>query len=489
MARNLAERPFLAQSQAKVEFVRNNLGESVFKEITFKDSDRLWPGEGFFEVGFLHPGSVYDQTVFINVVDEGKVHPVPFRPNLFNYPDPSLPVRVAENTLGFSGFALYFPGQNSEVKERGVVFQGASNFQAMARQADLGLASRGLIIDPALPEGEQYPYFRQFWLVKPKPEDRQMTVYALLDASGLTGAFEFVIKPGTSMVMEVSAVLFSRPGQSWPRKLGLAPVSGMYLFSEKENGSPYDWRPEVHSADALIYSTDSETWFHRPLSNPRRLMSTFFKDMPLTGYGLIQKDEKFDHYQDIGARYERRAWVFVEPGQGFGSGHLELLEIPSSREIHENIQAFWVRDMSSQNGSRELRYDYKLYWTPPGSTPHQLGRVVANRLLINTNPETAEFIVDFESDSLNALSGETGLASQVEPEGNFLVLEKRLFKNPVTGGWRLRFKVRSPQGGGMVDTLLTGRDENRKYPRIRARLVRGENLPEPLTETFIYDFQ
>jgi glucans biosynthesis protein len=143
--------------------------------------------------------------------------------------------------------------------------------------------------------------------------------------------------------------------------------------------------------------------------------------------------------------------------------------------------------MSSYNQSRELRYDYALYWTGPGSTPHQLGRVAANRLLTNPNPETAEFFVDFESESLNALSGETGLASQVEAEGNIPVLEKRLFKNPVTHGWRLRFKVRSP-GGGMVDTILTGRDENRRYPRIRARLVRGENLPEPLTETFIYDF-
>jgi glucans biosynthesis protein len=290
------------------------------------------------------------------------------------------------------------------------------------------------------------------------------------------------------MSMQVRSSIFRRQDKPWPEKLGFAPITGMYLFSEKENGSPYDWRPEVHSGDALLYSTDALAWHHRPLNNPRRFMASFFRDAPMLGYGLIQKDGNFDHFQDIGARYDRRAWVFVEPGEGFGPGHLELLEIPSSREIHENVQAFWVRDMSSQNGARELRYEYRLYWTAPGVVPHHLGRVVANRVLTLTNPETAEFIVDFEGESLNALSAETGLASQVEPEGDFAVLEKKLLKNPVTGGWRLRFKTRSPFSGGVMESIRTGRLENFRYPRIRARLVRGENLPDPITETFIYDF-
>ncbi|MDR1872451.1 MAG: glucan biosynthesis protein [Deltaproteobacteria bacterium] len=487
LAKVLASKPFVAQESAKIRFIRDNIKEEDHREIIFKEDALLWANEGKFAVGFEHPGSVYDQTVVINLVEEGRVSQFPFKPHLFNYPNPSLQLRIIEEGLGFSGFSLYFPVQG-EAKEKGLVFQGASNFQALARRADLGLTSKGLIIDPALPEGEQYPYFRQFWLVKPGPMDVTMTIHALLEAPSLTGAFTFVVKPGTSTVLEVSATLFTRQGQSWPRKLGLAPVSGMYLYSEKENGSPYDWRPEVHSCDALLYATDLKTFFHRPLNNPRRLLVTDFRDTPIIGYGLIQKDNLFDHYQDIGARYERRASVYVEPGDGFGSGHLELLEIPSSKEIHENIQAFWVRDMSSQNGARELRYDYQVFWTAPGVIPHTLGQVVANRLLTRSDPEHAEFYVDFEGEALNALSGETGLASQVETEGDFPVLEKRLFKNPVTGGWRLRFKVRSPLGGGMMDAILTGRVENWRSPRLRARLVRGENLPDPITETFIYDF-
>ncbi|MDR1577224.1 MAG: glucan biosynthesis protein [Deltaproteobacteria bacterium] len=488
LARALANQKYQEQEPQKVAFVRENLGENLWRDINFKEDSLLWTGEGFFSVGFCHPGSVYDQTVDIQVVEDGQVSPVKFQAQLFNYPSAALSAKVDEEGLGFSGLSLYFPVHTQEAKEKGLVFLGASNFQSLARRADLGLTARGLIIDPALPEGEQYPYFRRFWLVKPKPEDREMTIYALLEAPSLTGAFAFVVKPGVSTVVETKAVLFSRRGQSWPRKLGLAPVSAMYLFSEKENASPYDWRPEVHSADALLVSVDQRTWYHRPLNNPRRLLSTSFHESSFAGFGLIQKDGSFDHFQDFGARYDRRAWVFVEPGDGFEPGHLELLEIPSSREIHENVQAFWARDLSSQNGSRELRYDYKLYWTAPGSVPHLLGRVVANRILTNSNPETAEFFVDFEGEALNALSGETGLASQVEAEGDIPLLEKHLFKNPVTGGWRLRFKVRSPLRGGMVDALFSGRDGNWWAPRVRARLVRGENLPEPLTETFVYDF-
>ncbi|MDR0548474.1 MAG: glucan biosynthesis protein [Deltaproteobacteria bacterium] len=488
LAKTLAAQPFSPQDPKKASFIRENYGEDVFSEIRFKEENLLWADEGFFALGFCHPGSVYDQTVIVNLVENGQVKESSFRPTLFNYPHPSLSLKAMEQGLGYSGFSLYYPINSPDKSEKTLIFQGASNFQALARQANLGLTSRGLIIDPALPEGEQYPYFRRFWLVKPGPLDRAMTIYALLEAQSLTGAFAFVVKPGASLVIEVSATIFSRQGRAWPRKLGLAPVSGMYLFSEKENGSPYDWRPEVHSCDALLYSIDDKTWSHRPLNNPKRLMLSYFKEAPIVGYGLIQKDGDFDHFQDIGARYDRRAWVFVEPGEGFGAGQLELLEIPSSKEIHENVLAFWARDLSSETGARELRYDYKLYWTPPGVTPHRLGRVVANRLLTTTDPETAEFIVDFEGETLNALSAETGLASQVEPEGNFPVLDKKLFKNPVTGGWRLRFKTRSPLSGGVMESIFTGRAENWRPPRVRARLVRGENLPEPLTETFIYDF-
>jgi glucans biosynthesis protein len=96
------------------------------------------------------------------------------------------------------------------------------------------------------------------------------------------------------------------------------------------------------------------------------------------------------------------------------------------------------------------------------------------------------FIIDFESLYLNALPADTGLSSVIEtPEGN-PVLEKQLSKNPQTGGWRLQFKVRLSRQEGVMQNLLSTAVPQ---PRLRfsALLKKGENLPDSLTETWVYD--
>ena len=77
-------------------------------------------------------------------------------------------------------------------------------------------------------------------------------------------------------------------------------------------------------------------------------------------------------------------------------------------------------------------------------------------------------------------------------KGNFgrviPLLEKKLLRNPATGGWRLTFTVRLPKEEGVIQSLMAAR----KGPvmlRFRALLKKGENLPDPLTETWVYDWQ
>ena len=68
------------------------------------------------------------------------------------------------------------------------------------------------------------------------------------------------------------------------------------------------------------------------------------------------------------------------------------------------------------------------------------------------------------------------------------LLEKKLTRNPVTEGWRLEFKVRLPKEEGVIQSLMAAR----KGPlmlRFRALLKKGENLPDPLTETWVCDWQ
>ena len=60
------------------------------------------------------------------------------------------------------------------------------------------------------------------------------------------------------------------------------------------------------------------------------------------GFGLIQRDRDFADYQDPDSQYERRPSYWIQPLGDWGKGGIELVEIPSDEEIHDNIDAYWV---------------------------------------------------------------------------------------------------------------------------------------------------
>ncbi len=68
------------------------------------------------------------------------------------------------------------------------------------------------------------------------------------------------------------------------------------------------------------------------------------------------------------------------------------------------------------------------------------------------------------------------------------LIEKQLIKNPITEGWRLVFLVRLPKEDGVLQSIRSAR-EGAPSLRFKAVLKKGENLPDPLTETWIYDLQ
>ena len=492
IARDRAQKPYERPENPARDFL-TSIGEADWNSIRFKDDQRLWHDEGLpFEVSFFHPGFIYNNIIALDLVEDDQVRVLPFNSGQFEYGNAELAEKSAGKKLGFSGFRLHFPLNRLDHKDEAVVFLGATHFRALARHTTYGLMARGLILNPAMPEGEEYPYFRRFWLVKPRPEDTTLTIYALMESPSLTGAFRYVVKPGLSTVMDVSARLYSRAGQSWPRKIGLVPLNSMYLFGEKEGGSRADYRPEVHSSDALLWTSGDSRWLRRPLNNPGRLEGSRFDLRNPRGFGLVQEDANFDHYQDLRRRFDRRPSVWVEPLGDWGPGQLELIEIPGDQDIHDNIIAFWSPEGSALTAAGfdrplPLVYDYRMYWMAPQTTPHQLGRVVATRLALDQKNAQARFVIDFESEELNAIPAETGLSSQVETPTEFPVISKSLVKNTVTGGWRLEFLIKAPQENGVVQSLISARGDHR-VPRFQAFLKKGENLPEPLTETWVYDF-
>ncbi|VEA77722.1 glucan biosynthesis protein G [Salmonella enterica subsp. arizonae] len=87
---------------------------------------------------------------------------------------------------------------------------GASYFRVIGAGQVYGLSARGLAIDTALPSGEEFPRFREFWIERPKPTDKRLTVYALLDSPRATGAYRFVIIPGRDTVVDVQSKVYLR---------------------------------------------------------------------------------------------------------------------------------------------------------------------------------------------------------------------------------------------------------------------------------------
>ena len=131
-------------------------------------------------------------------------------------------------------------------------------------------------------------------------------------------------------------------------------------------------------------------------------------------------------------------------------------------------------------------YSWKLYWMQPQTQQHDRGQVTSTR--VSRNGDTMTFHVDFAGGELATLPADTGLSSIVETPEPIPLLEKKLLRNPATGGWRLTFTVRLPKEEGVIQSLMAAR----KGPvmlRFRALLKKGENLPDPLTETWIYDWQ
>jgi len=202
-----------------------------------------------------------------------------------------------------------------------------------------GMSGRGLAIDTAQPPADEFPIFRSFWLVKPEPGSRTVTVFALLDSVSVAGAYKFVISAGSTTIMDIECTLFPRAAMPYA---GIAPLTSMFYFAPGNSYRADEARLRVHDSDGLAMVNGKGEHLWRPLINPTRVQYSAFADGNVKGFGLVQRERRADHYQDIDALYEARPSVWVEPKEGFGEGAVELVELPTKTEYFDNIVAFWA---------------------------------------------------------------------------------------------------------------------------------------------------
>ena len=145
----------------------------------------------------------------------------------------------------------------------------------------------------------------------------------------------------------------------------------------------------MHDADGLAIWNGAGERIWRPLNNPTRIFVTSYLDDDPRGFGLSQRDRDFDHYLD-GVGYEKRPTVWVEPLGGWGKGMVQLVEIPTDDEIHDNICAYWLPEKPTRAGDA-LSFRYRLHWldAEPGFPADRLAKVVATRMGRGGEPRQA----------------------------------------------------------------------------------------------------
>jgi periplasmic glucans biosynthesis protein len=444
IAQDRASKPYHERSTPLPD-VLAKLNYDQYRDIRFRRTSALWYDHAMFEVQFFHRGFQFDRRVNIYELVNNQVRAVPYNPAMFEFGKQVPPVKLPAE-LGFAGFRVHFPLNTPAYKDELLVFLGASYFRVLGRNELYGMSARGLAINTASEGGEEFPYFTDFWLVRPDPQQRTLTLFAVLDSPSVAGAYQFEVRPGSTTQVQVSGELYPRRAIE---KIGIGALTSMYLYGENSNGRRFDdFRPEVHDSDGLETQLGTGEWAWRPLVNPHALRVNRFMDEHPRGYGLVQRDRDPTHYQDAESYFHLRPSYWIEPLGDWGKGGVELVEIPTDEEIHDNIVAYWVPEAKVEP-KKSIPFSYLLSAYTHSSARPPGGRVVATRtggILAGPNgqalPNVRRMVVDFAGGDLDDLYAAQPVQAQISANGGEVedVTVQRL---PQSAIWRVSFKVKT----------------------------------------------
>jgi glucans biosynthesis protein len=458
-AGRLAAAPYVGPAHPSPEIL-SRIDYEAWGKINFDMARALFAhGPGRFPVSFFHLGRFFQQSVAMSVVEGGEAREIVYDSSAFDMPADSIAHKLPRGA-GFAGLRIQEPrdGALDWRHNDWVAFLGASYFRAIGALRQYGLSARGIALDVAMPDRpEEFPDFTRIYIETPAEEADGLTLYALLDGPSITGAYRFVMNRDAGVTMDIDAYLILRKPVG---RFGLAPATSMYWFSETAKPTAIDWRPEVHDSDGLAIWTGWGEHLWRPLNDPPRTTASAFGDNNPKGFGLLQRDRNFDHYQD-GVYYDRRPSLWVEPKGDWGKGAVQLVEIPTDDEIHDNVVAMWVPETQPAPGV-SFEIAYRLWWEADEPHPTPLARCVATRLGRGGQPGqprpagVRKFTVEFLGGPL------VDLAFGQKPEmvvsaGRGTITTYRIIEavpDGVPGHWRVEFDLAGVEGLAPVELRL-----------------------------------
>jgi glucans biosynthesis protein len=472
-ARAMAEGNYV-EARAIDPLLIDQITYDAYQQIKYRRDRTISLDNGRDLVQLFHLGRYAPHPVKLSLVKDGKAREIIYDPSLFEIPRSNPASRLTHGS-GFAGFRLMTDSLTSDWFSA----IGASYFRSSSPFDQYGLSARGIAVNTASPVPEEFPRFEKFWLEESAEANGPLTVYALLNGPSIVGAYRMDIQRVADAdrlldtVMVIEADLNLRADVS---RIGIAPFSSMFWYGEAPVQQPRDWRPEIHDSDGLALLTGRGERIWRPLRNPPHVTTNTFMDTNPKGFGLLQRDRKFEHYLDDGVFYDKRPSVWVEPVGDWGDGAVHLVEMPTGEETWDNIVTYWCPADFNKAGQSKA-FKYKLSWCDEAPFPDVLAHTIGTWIGIGgppglsfkeRNPAKSKIVIDFEGACFVGLDSSSGVELVVNASRGSVTNPSCY---PVVGEqkrWRALFDLEA-SGLDAVD--------------LRAYLKRGDHA---LSETWIY---
>lgn len=462
-----AGQPYEEPSQ-QVPAPFSDLHYDDYRAIRYDPNKAIWRDQSSFQLQAFALGWLFKTPVDIYEVTDGKAEKLEFTGDDFIYRAPLDVAQFHDVKLpGVAGFRINYPLNRPDLSDELISFLGSSYFRALGEGNLYGLSARGLAVNTATSQGEEFPRFSAFYIMRPSSESDKITVFAALDGPSVTGAYRFVITPGKNTRMDVTARLFFRNDIA---RLGVAPMTSMFLFGPANHHAFDDYRERVHDSEGLkiVRADGTELW--RNLHNSKTLANSFFAETNPRAFGLYQRHRGFTDYQDAEAHYERRPSLLVEPVGNWGEGTISLVEIPTDKEVNDNIVCFWQPEAPAKAGG-SAEYGYRLTWGAIEEDMGRLARVIDIRSgeggvsgTENSDNGVRKLVVDFAGGTLDDLMPGSELKERLHIT-NGEIVHSTVSPIKSQGVWRLAIDVR-PAGDAPVELVGALTDGSRDVSEI-----------------------
>lgn len=399
-ARLIARRPFAAPAN-DLPPPFNSLNYEQYVGIKSLPTSVLWQGENRgFAVEPLHRGFAFTNAVSVFVVEDGTVRRIGYDRSRFEFGRLAIPAQLGD--IGFSGIRVHALGRDV------AIFQGATFFRALAAGQNFGAMARTLTLRAGEPRGEEFPFFRAFWIERPIAGTGTLIVHGIFDSESTAGVARFTLRPGDVTIIDVEVQLTARVPLD---HVGLGGMQATYLFGPQSRRAYGDIRPGVYEVDGLQMATGRGEWIWRPVANHESLQISVFGDENPKAFGLLQRMRNYDAFQDDDQRFELRPSLFVEPLGDWGPGAVHLIEIPNESEVNDNVIAFW-RTRTPVPAGGEFSFALRQFWCWAPPERPAIATVTATRTGTGSSPSRRRFFVDFTGDTF----GDANVLADIRPQ-------------------------------------------------------------------------